>query len=143
MPTKDIRKSELAQIHIGKTQLGMDEETYRAMLQNVAGVESSSRLDGYGRRKVIAHLKAKGASLGRSDAPKKVARDKDKLIGKIGALLADMQLPWAYADGCARKMFSIEKTEWCDADQLHRIVAGLSYHQKRLKEKGAKHGGAT
>ena len=35
----------LAKIHIAKAQLGMDDVTYRTMLQQVAGVTSSKQLD--------------------------------------------------------------------------------------------------
>ena len=56
----DIRKSELAQIHIAKQQLGIDDDTYRAMLWTVARVNSAADLDFSGRKKVLDHLKAKG-----------------------------------------------------------------------------------
>lgn len=54
------RNNELAQIHIAKQQLGLDDETYRSMLFTVARVESSKDLDYAGRQAVIAHLKARG-----------------------------------------------------------------------------------
>jgi phage gp16-like protein len=31
----------------------------------------------------------------------------------------------------AKKMFKIDRVDWCKPDQLHKIVAALSYHQKR------------
>ena len=54
------RNSGLAQIHIAKAQLGMDDDTYRAMLWGVARVRSSKELDHAGRAKVLAHLVACG-----------------------------------------------------------------------------------
>lgn len=133
---QDLRKNELAQIHIAKAQLGLDETTYRTMLREVGGVDSAADLDGPGRRRIIAHLKARGARLGRAGAPKRGADDRQPLIGKIDALLAAMALPRAYADGCARHMFGIARLEWCDPDQLRRIVAALAYHQRRQQGKG-------
>ena len=56
---------------------------------------------------------------------------KDRLFTKIGALLADAGRGWAYADGCARKMFGLESVRFCDPDQLRRIVAALTYDQQR------------
>lgn len=50
------RKRELALIHIGAQQLGMDRETYEAMLMGIARVKSSADLDWAGRRKVLDHL---------------------------------------------------------------------------------------
>lgn len=54
------RNSELAQIHIAKKQLGMDEETYRMMLHNVTGKDSTKEMDIQDRYQVLAHLKKVG-----------------------------------------------------------------------------------
>ncbi|ARO88137.1 regulatory protein GemA [Nitrosospira lacus] len=56
----DIRKRELAQIHIAKQQLGLDDETYRSMLWTVARVKSASDLDWAGRKNVLDHFKSHG-----------------------------------------------------------------------------------
>lgn len=42
MSTRDNRKAALAQIHIGKKQLGLDDDIYRQMLENVTGKRSCS-----------------------------------------------------------------------------------------------------
>ena len=47
-------RANLAKIHIARKQLGMDEDTYRAMLQSVGGVQSSKDLDDAGATKVLA-----------------------------------------------------------------------------------------
>lgn len=54
------RNNDLAMIHIAKKDLGLDDETYRAMLWTIAHVRSSSELDYAGRAKVLTHLKACG-----------------------------------------------------------------------------------
>ena len=56
----DLKRREIQLIHIAKQQLGMDDETYRAMLWAVARVKSSTELDFAGRKKVLDHLKACG-----------------------------------------------------------------------------------
>ena len=38
------RNKDLAKIHIAKKQLGLDDDSYRAMLQMVAGVNSAAHL---------------------------------------------------------------------------------------------------
>lgn len=126
----DLRKRELAQIHIAKGQLGMDEETYRAMLWTVARVKSAADLDWTGRKRVLEHFKARGAKLG-GKRPPRAAADRTGLVGKIGAQLTDMALPWEYAHGIAQHMFKIEKVEWCSPEQLRKIVAALAYKQKK------------
>lgn len=65
MEKADVQKSQrnrdLATIHIGAKQLGMDDAGYRAMLHTVAQVRSASDLDRQGRRRVITHLRQCGA----------------------------------------------------------------------------------
>ena len=126
----DLRKSELAKIHIAKAQLGMDDETYRAMLWTIARVKSAADLDWAGRKRLLEHLKGIGAKIG-GERPPRVAAGRADLVSKIGAQLADMSLPWAYAHGLAKHMFKTEKVEWCSPEQLRKIVAALAYKQKK------------
>lgn len=70
MPTTRYRKPQsprgaaLAKIHIAAADLGMirdhDDDTYRAMLYQVAGVTSARDLDDAGIDKVLKHLRACG-----------------------------------------------------------------------------------
>lgn len=122
------RRAELAKIHVAKKQLGLDDETYRDMLWTVARVRSAADLDEAGRRKVLEHLTARGFRTRRKGRSTPAA-DKGPLIGKIRALLGER--PDAYADGMARRMFHVERFEWCTADQLRRIVAALNYDRRR------------
>lgn len=58
------RRTDLAKIHIGKKDLGMDDETYKAMLWTVARVHSAADLDEAGRQAVLSHMVARGAKVG-------------------------------------------------------------------------------
>lgn len=131
-PAPDLRKRELAQIHIGKTELGLDDETYRMMLQRVAGVTSSADLDHAGRRRVIVHLRSRGWKNDKKRVtPPAATKSKQTLMRKIAAMLHATDRPWVYADGMARHMFQVEKAAWCDVEQLRKIVAALNYDAKR------------
>ncbi|MCU7842175.1 MAG: regulatory protein GemA [Candidatus Thiodiazotropha sp. (ex Troendleina suluensis)] len=63
---KNQRKNDLAKIHIGAKELGMDPHdkdpgsAYRTMLWNVANVRSSADLSATGRQAIIDHLKSRG-----------------------------------------------------------------------------------
>lgn len=57
---RPARSNELAKIHIAKGQLGLDDDTYRAMLWSVARVRSAKDLDAGGREAVLKHLRAVG-----------------------------------------------------------------------------------
>ena len=70
MTTKaPTRNRELAQIHIARQQLGMDDDAYRDVLWTVARVRSAADLDWSGRKRVLDHLKACGFKV----KPKKIA----------------------------------------------------------------------
>ena len=124
------RQADLAKIHIARKDLSMDEATYRAMLWTVARVNTAKDLDHAGRQQVLQHLHGLGWRAKRKGHPGKVADNKQPLIKKIAALLTDMQLEWAYADGIARQMFKLDSVRFCKHEQLRKIVAALIYKQK-------------
>lgn len=128
------RNNELAKIHIAKKQLGMTDEAYRDMLWTIARVRSAGDLDAAGRKQVISHLRSCGARFKRKHRPTPAAGKKGS-INKIKAMLATKQRPDSYADGMARKMFHVDRFEWCTEDQLRRIIAALNYDAKRHKGK--------
>lgn len=135
----DIRKSELAMIHMAKAQLGMDDDTYRSMLENVTktssnpGKRSAADLDDADRKKVIEHLKAKGFKVSKKGVrTMRPAPDKAELIAKIRAqLITADNKPDSYADGMAKRMFKVDRYEWCNPDQLHKIVQALAVDARR------------
>jgi phage gp16-like protein len=139
------RNPSLAKIHIAKKELGMDNDTYREMLRTHGGVSSSKDLTLIGAAKVLAHLercgfKPKAGKAGDRARPK-VGVDRQPLIGKIGALLADAGRPWAYADGVAKRLFAnttkVERIEFCDVAHLAKVVAALGFDAKRRAKKAA------
>ena len=130
-----IRKRELAQIHIAKSDLGLDDDTYRAMLMDVARMDSAARLNANQRQAVLERFKSKGwINKKQKGMPtKSVDSTKKPLMSKIGALLADMKLPWSYADGIRKQMNWPRRLEWCSEEQLKGVVAALIKHQKKLQ----------
>lgn len=131
------RGNALAQIHIAKAQLGLDDDTYRAMLWGVARVRSARDLDFAGRTAVLEHLKKCGFKSAPPKAPtpgrphNMTHPQRGALLGKIEALLLEAGRAWAYADGMARKMFSVDKLAFCHEGQLHKLVAALEFDKRR------------
>ena len=123
--TSDLRNRELAAIHCAKRDLGLDDETYRLMLEQVAGVLSSRELDEAGRRKVLDHLRTKGAPKSKAHPGKPHNFDIKPELAKIEALLAEAKREWAYADGIARNMFGVERCAWLTPDQLRAVLTAL------------------
>lgn len=122
-------------IQIARRQLQLDDEGYRAMLKRTVGVESSKDLTPAQVGRVLAELERLGfkpkpaVKQGRATPNPEAARK--KLVGKIEAQLTEAGRPWAYADAMAQRMFRVERVEWCDPDQLKRLVAALAYNAKR------------
>lgn len=135
-----MRNPALAKIHIAKKQLCMDDDVYRAMLQQVANVQSAAALDARGIEKVLKHMEALGAKFtkGKFKASKRgtPAQDKQALASKIKALLVDGKLPDTYADSMAKRMFGVERWEWLPVEQLQKLVAALAINQRRHSDDG-------
>lgn len=128
------RKTDLAKIHLAKKELGMEDDTYRAMLKSIAGVSSAKDLDAKGRMDVLNHLRICGMKFKKSktsDYPGK-PHNMNEQRGKIEALLADMKLEWAYADALAKRMFKVERVAWVKkGEQLKAIITALSNEQSK------------
>lgn len=146
---QDARNRDLAKIHLGKKQLGMDDETYRAMLQFVAGVDSAADLDEAGRYKVLKHLYNRGfvAKRGKRAHPGQPrnlnSMGRGPLLRKIEALLAEKgsregrYVSWNYALGILKRQYQVERLEWATSEQLRGVVAALSIHGRRAGGKGS------
>lgn len=146
MASPDDRRRELAMIHIAKKDLGIDDDTYRLMLRTIARVESAGDLNAEGRHQVLAHLKARGFKPKHSvrtphssertahsdwDWVNNAAPDRRPTLRKIAMMLQSAARQKPYADGVAKKMYGIERVEFCAPDQLVRIVAALEYDRRR------------
>lgn len=135
-----VRNSALAKIHIAKSQLGMVDADYRAMLQRVAQVDSASKLDRAGQDKVLAEMVRLGfqpVKTSRKGKRPNPPASREALISKIEAQLAEAGKNWGYADGIGKRMFGIEKCDWLNATQLQGVIAALYKaavkHGRKLK----------
>lgn len=139
---KSTRQRQIAQIHIAKKDLGMDDDTYRAMLMGVVGVDSSSKLDYAGMTKVLKHLRSSGfqaVNKGRNEWSFvfKLTLDRQRYAKKIYRLAqklgtAEQPKSKAYIEGIAAQMAGATKPlEFCDEDDLHKIVQALEVYLNR------------
>ena len=138
---KKIGKREITLVHVAASKLGLSEDEYRAALSRV-GVTTSTDLTPAKYRELMDHFKQCGftpapkKSSGQTWRNRKQPQAKEPLLKKIGALLLDLELPWAYADSMALRMFKIPKVLWLSPQQLHKMAAALEYHKKRQARKG-------
>lgn len=129
------RKKELAMIHIAKQRLGLDEALYRDFLREMTGAASAADLDDAGRRLFLAALRGRGAF--RTDRNRGKPHNfndpaKRAMMGKIGALLADMGLPWSYADEIAKSVCKVDSLTFVPQEQLYKIISALVKRQRRI-----------
>lgn len=128
-------------------QLGIDEAERKSILRSVAGVESSTALTLVQADRVLDHLRRAGAA---KPAKKRQAGrypgapatlDREPYYQKIEALLADMELSWAYAEVIAEnitggKAGGIKRLAWVrEAKHLRGIVAALMVEKKKRLQK--------
>ena len=116
---------------------GLDDEAYRQMLMQVAGVETSLALGLASANHVLDHI---NQHLGRDQAqahpgkPDRVRQECTELIGKIEALLADMGLPWGYGLTILKHQ-GVDAWAFATHQQMSAVIAALSVEQsKRLHE---------
>lgn len=130
------RNQQLSKIHIAKKDLAMDDDSYRAMLARVAGVTSAKDLDPRQVGAVLREFERLGWKP-RPGRPKpNAAVDRQKLVGKIEAQLAEAGRSWNYADGLAQRLYKVERLEWLDAKQLGGVITALVKDAQRHRRSG-------
>lgn len=127
----EAKRRDIQLIHIAKQQLGLDEETYRAMLMSVGGKSSSSELDIKGRKAVLDHLKACGFKPTRAQRPgqthRALAAEKQPIEAKIGAQLKALGAEWPYAYAIARRLYpEVTRFEFLTVEQLGKVSGALA-----------------
>lgn len=136
-PARDQRRKELAMIHQAAQSLGLikgsEDDLYRDVLRRVVKVESAADLDQAGRRLLLAYFRGQG--WGKRDWGKRPnnfnSPGVQNMMRKIEAMLAEAKRPWDYAHGLAKKMFQVDRLEFCDHEQILGIVTALVIDAKR------------
>lgn len=127
------RRARIVAIKASVRQIGMDDDTYRAMLVQVTGKASCAEL-GLGQLgDVLDHLRAKGAISPTHGRRRPVpAEDRAPLLAKIDALLADLgrvtgtPKTLRYVDAIVKKRGWGENVDFCDAARLRNVVGALN-----------------
>jgi len=151
-----ITKKQICFLQTIRRQAGIDDETWLEMKRSV-GVESTRelgwkqfdelkrRVEGQnrgtedGRRRTEKSggswkpMHKSAVKSGMHHAPPK---EKEAMIRKIEAILAELGLPWGYADSMARQMTGgrIRRLRFLDGDGTYKVLQALIIHQNRVKE---------
>lgn len=139
-----INRAKLIQfIHIAKSQMGMDTDTYRQMLLSITGKTSTSDMNPGQLNKVLAAMKAKGFVV----KPSSKARTTRQLADypqakKLRALWLEM-----YAQGFVRdsseealrrwvkRETKVDGLQWLEADKASTVIEKLKKWQERELQK--------
>jgi phage gp16-like protein len=124
------RRGMIAKLHVAKSQIGMAETDYRAMLMRVAGVESS-RVASDGQ---LLALLAEMRRLGFKDH--RPVSDKPH-VRKVWAVWRDMAPLLADGSDAALRSFCFRQVkladpEWLDGHQANKVIEGLKAWSARL-----------
>ena len=145
---KMARDPLLAQIHIAKKALDMEEDDYRSFLQNTVGVTSSKGLSVAKKEKIIEAFEAKGwVNKFKKRGFRPAAKDdRARLIfglwtelGKIGGLKDDSRRAlFAFCRRMTRSVAApngITSPDWMNTKQLNVVIEALKAMIKRTKSK--------
>ncbi len=132
-----ISNGKKALIHVAKSQLGLSDAEYQDILAaHGNGARSSRDLNDRTFSSVLEHFEHLGfKKRKRLRGFNSVTEYKKRLMSKINAMCLDMNLPRSYVDSMAQRMCGADMVEWCDPDGLRKIVAALTYHQRRARGK--------
>lgn len=123
------RQGLIAKIHVGKKQLALDDDNYRAILQRITGQNSCKNCDISQLQRFLAEMERLGfkpttKSLGRKPTH---WSDVSLLMNKIAILLKQNEKSWEYANGIAQRMFQVGNINQLDAHQLRKVLIALNY----------------
>ena len=127
----DEARREIQLIHIAKQQLGLEDETYRAMLWSVARVKSSTELDFAGRKKVLDHLKACGFKVAPKAKSSRALADEPQ-SKKIRALWLELHAAGKVRNpdesalaAFVKRQTKVEALQWLSTTQASAVIEEL------------------
>jgi phage gp16-like protein len=144
-PARQMGKSLLAKIHIAKKDLGLDEDTYRAVLERLTGQRSAAGLDDRRLGLVLDEFKAKGwkptvvaggqgssaVDQKRRPASHPVARKARAMwisLHKLGAV----ENPSEQAlEAFAHRQLGVERLDWANQRLGYRLIEALKAMAER------------
>lgn len=148
----------MAQIHIARKQLGMDDETYRAALQNAARKESCADMSVIQLRATVEHFRKLGfknqtnpSGRAKSPASKQKKPSAKTQQDKLRALWIDAAKDGLLRDGSETALcrwagrmtkkynngVAVESIEWMNVDQLQGLIEDLKKWIARLDKERA------
>lgn len=121
-------------LHVGKSALKWNDETYRDVLHRLTGNTSSTCCSEPQLERVVAYMKEQGFEPKPSHKHGRrpsVGGGKKAILAKIEALLAEANRKWPYAESLGKRMFGKERLEWLTLVEMTAVMNALQYDAKR------------
>ncbi len=139
-----MRNALIAKIHIAKKSLGLDDDTYRLVLEQTVKKKSTKQCSELQLIKVLNVLKEKGFKPAKGRAYRTPAKGRLDLP-KIYALWALLQENGAVRDKSlsaldkyCRRMTGIDCVQWLDEKTAQKLIECLKQWFKRIEKGEAK-----
>lgn len=135
------RRRILGAIHATAKKLDLEDDVYRCLVERVsaehgAPQRSSGKCTPVQLRAIANELRRLTGEPARTTERAKTWAGKPKgdlapQLTKIEALLADAGREWAYAHSVAKRVCKVARVEWCNPDQLGKLIAALQIDADR------------
>lgn len=137
-----IGAAKISLIHVAKTQIGMEDAAYRALLRRIAGVDSAKALDdrsfpdvmkeferiGFTRPKLPVRRPSSTAAGRPTEAQWHSMERLSRQVGFAGGVLDPRFVAWMQVRG------KVSHPQFLDATGARAIIAGLSNWARRIKQ---------
>lgn len=150
---KSDRATEIKLIHVGRRELRLSEDEYRAMLFGVTGQTSAAVLDGAQRQRVLGRMREMGFAVRPKPAAEPVSLAREAQLRKLRAMwyaLADVKAVERPADAEAcnlaieawavKRLPALTKLRFARGDDMAELIEQLKAWGDRV---GAAVHGAT
>ncbi len=133
------RRALLARLHIARKELGLDEETYRAALQRIAGASSARDLSDEAIERVLAEFRRRGWRPGKA-RPARSSRGgrrwrppaKHAHQRKVWALWGELKRQGVWRDPnpaslvkFVRRLTGVDDPDWLTPAQSNKVIEAL------------------
>lgn len=127
-------------IHIAKSQLNLDDDTYRHLLLTVTKKTSTKDMSVWELEKVLHNFKSKGFKVKSSKKVEKISATKPvhKKIRSLWLELADAgevkNRSEKAINSYVKRIVGVEVMDWLNTDQAMKVIESLKSWKTRIKE---------
>lgn len=137
MSNKANRHQLIRLVHVAKRDLALDDETYRAMLEQITSKQSSADLSVPELEKVLEHMKRGGFKVRSKTAGRQQADDaQSKMIRGLWLQLGNMGIVRNSSEAAlgtfVQRMTKVEALQWLATEQASQVIEHLKEWRQRV-----------